>query len=211
MRAPMPDNDSFTAPRPDDALPPTVARAAAALRATVPVRAEWRERVLAEIDSAAREEHPALASIGARRVRTGRGARLVIAWPVAAAAGVILFAAGVLAARMTEAPAPASREGVARSRPADVVRGTTRFVLVAPNARQVALVGDFNLWNPASAPMQRIPGTDEWEVDLPLPAGRHAYAFVVDGDVTADPSAPRTGGDDFGRPNSVVLVSSPRS
>jgi hypothetical protein len=32
------------------------------------------------------------------------------------------------------------------------------------------------------------------------------YAFVVDGDVTADPDAPRAADDDFGSPNSVVLV-----
>ena len=140
-----------------------------------------------------------------------RGGRLLIAWPVAAAAAVVLFAAGALAARVTGARSPAVTPGVATGMTRLAARGTTRFVLVAPNARHVALVGDFNLWNPASAPMQRIAGTDEWEIDLPLPAGRHAYAFVVDGDVTADPSAPRTGGDDFGRPNSVVLVSSPRS
>jgi 1,4-alpha-glucan branching enzyme len=85
--------------------------------------------------------------------------------------------------------------------------GATRFVFVAPNAQHVALVGDFNLWNPANSPMQRIAGTDAWAIDIDLPAGRHVYAFVVDGDVTADPAAPRTAGDDFGRPNSVVLVS----
>jgi hypothetical protein len=34
------------------------------------------------------------------------------------------------------------------------------------------------------------------------------YAFVVDGDVTADPAAPRAADDDFGSTNSVVLVSS---
>jgi hypothetical protein len=48
-----------------------------------------------------------------------------------------------------------------------------------------------------------------WEVQLPLAPGRHVYAFVVDGEVVADPAAPRAADEDFGVPNSVVLVGRP--
>jgi len=180
----------------DTPLDPTLARAVEALRAPVPVRPEWRARI---IDAAARSAH----SVGDSRPR-----QLVLSWPAAAAAAAVLLTAGAALSRTYGRSHPSSPAPIA------LVPATapgTRFVFVAPNAKHVALVGDFNLWDPSRAPMHRIGGTDAWEVDLPLQPGRHAYAFVVDGDVTADPSAPRTAGDDFGRPSSVVLVSSNRS
>jgi 1,4-alpha-glucan branching enzyme len=81
-----------------------------------------------------------------------------------------------------------------------------RFELAAPNASRVALVGSFNEWNPAATPLVRDATTGRWMVSLRLPPGRHVYAFVVDGDVTADPEAPRAADDDFGSTNSVVFV-----
>lgn len=192
MRARMPDDRRTAGESADDMLPPIVARAARSLRADVPVRREWRDQVLADIGRGS----------GAH-ARRG----LLLSWPKALAAALALFVGGgtmvgvVMRARSrTAASAPPSAAAVPRA-------GATRFVFVAPNAQHVSLVGDFNLWNPANSPMRRIAGTDAWAIDIDLPAGRHVYAFVVDGDVTADPAAPRTAGDDFGRPNSVVLVS----
>jgi hypothetical protein len=192
MRARMPDDRRTTGSSPDDSLPPSVARAARSLRREVPMRPEWRARVLADIG----------------QVRHGQRRSLVLSWPKALAAGLALFVAGgaLVATTMrrdtrTAVVAPVSTVATAPK------PGATRFVFVAPNAQHVALVGDFNLWNPSTAPMQRIAGTDAWVIDMNLPSGRHVYAFVVDGDVTADPAAPRTAGDDFGRPNSVILVS----
>lgn len=214
MRGPMPDDRRIGDALSDGALSPTVARAAAALRSAVPVRAEWRAGVMAEIERAARRDDVSFVEAGAGAPAAARRAglaRISLAWPAAIAAAVVVFAAGAVAARLAAGPRPAATTRSATTATRAPGRGTTRFVLVAPNAQHVALVGDFNLWNPESAPMRRLTGTDEWEIDLPLPAGRHAYAFVVDGDVTADPSAPRTAGDDYGRPNSVVLVSSPQS
>jgi hypothetical protein len=66
-------------------------------------------------------------------------------------------------------------------------------------------VGSFNEWNPVATPLARD-ASGKWVVAVQLPRGRHVYAFVVDGDVTADPDAPRAADDDFGSPNSVVLV-----
>jgi 1,4-alpha-glucan branching enzyme len=85
-------------------------------------------------------------------------------------------------------------------------REVVRFELSAPTAARVALVGSFNEWNPVATPLQRDSSTGKWIVSLRLPPGRHVYAFVVDGDVKADPTAPRAADDDFGSANSVVLV-----
>jgi 1,4-alpha-glucan branching enzyme len=90
-------------------------------------------------------------------------------------------------------------------------REVVRFELSAPKASRVALVGSFNEWNPGATPLVRDAATGKWMVSIPLAPGRHVYAFVVDGDVTADPSAPRAADDDFGSSNSVVFVSTPRT
>jgi hypothetical protein len=84
---------------------------------------------------------------------------------------------------------------------------TVQFVLSAPRASRVTLVGDFNEWDVDATPMHMRRGTGLWTVSVPLPTGRHVYAFVVDGDEwVADPSAPRVAVDAFGAPNSVVIV-----
>jgi Carbohydrate-binding module 48 (Isoamylase N-terminal domain) len=86
-------------------------------------------------------------------------------------------------------------------------RDGVKFVLVAPQAARVSLVGDFNSWDPAATPMERTPTGGTWSVIIPLTAGRHEYAFVVDGKQwLPDPSAPLAPVDGLGVPNSVVLV-----
>jgi 1,4-alpha-glucan branching enzyme len=81
-----------------------------------------------------------------------------------------------------------------------------RFSLDAPAATTVSIVGDFNGWNPVALPMRRSADGARWEVDLVLPPGRYSYAFVVDGRLSPDPRAPRAASDDFGMPNSVLMV-----
>jgi Carbohydrate-binding module 48 (Isoamylase N-terminal domain) len=87
---------------------------------------------------------------------------------------------------------------------------THMFVLVAPHASNVALVGDFNNWDASATPMTRTPTGGTWRVALPLHPGRYAYAFVVNTtggtQHVADPSAPLAPEDGLGAPNSVVLV-----
>jgi 1,4-alpha-glucan branching enzyme len=84
--------------------------------------------------------------------------------------------------------------------------GVTQFVLVAPGAHSVALVGDFNDWDLSATKLVRQGGDGVWYVTLPLRPGRYRYAFVVDGTVWRnDPNAVGME-DDFGRPNSVVTI-----
>jgi Glycogen recognition site of AMP-activated protein kinase len=81
---------------------------------------------------------------------------------------------------------------------------TVRFVLVAPEARQVSLAGTFNQWNPQATPLIRAGNV--WTATLTLPAGQHQYAFVVDGARwVPDPGAPAVD-DGFGRRNSVLTL-----
>ncbi|HEY2853298.1 MAG TPA: sigma-70 family RNA polymerase sigma factor [Gemmatimonadaceae bacterium] len=65
-----------------------------------------------------------------------------------------------------------------------VVRGDTvvlaRFALSEPEAKSVALIGDFNRWDPSATPLQRG-ANGNWARTLRLPAGRYDYAFLVDG------------------------------
>ena len=203
---------------PDQDLPEEVAQLAGALRAEVPVRTEWREELLREIEST-----PAPANRGRRPLgRPNAGGRLVLSPLAAAAAALICVAVGAAGAltfiRSTPdgdpivgAPSAAAQleaRTIADARTMGVVGGGTsvRFVIVAPNASRVSVVGNFNGWNPGAAPMERLGGGDAWVRDVVLEPGRHAYAFFVDGAIQVDPSAPRAAEDDFGIPSSALVV-----
>lgn len=80
-----------------------------------------------------------------------------------------------------------------------------KFVLVAPQAARVSVVGDFNAWDVAATPAQRQPdGT--WTTFVSLRPGRHVYSFVVDDQFIRDPDAPHAPDDGFGQNNSVIVV-----
>lgn len=101
-------------------------------------------------------------------------------------------------------------ENSPRSPLTDTVR-VIKFVLVAPHAATVSVVGDFNNWDAQATPMTRTPTGGTWSVAVPLTSGRHVYAFVINGangttQWVADPTAPLAPEDGLGAPNSVVLV-----
>ncbi|MHB1225658.1 MAG: early set domain-containing protein, partial [Gemmatimonadaceae bacterium] len=67
-------------------------------------------------------------------------------------------------------------------------------------------------WPAGATPLRAASAGRVWSVEVPLAAGRHRYAFVVDDDHwVPDPTAPRASGDDFGTPSSVVTVAERRS
>lgn len=115
-------------------------------------------------------------------------------WAAAVAAGVVAVAA----------------LGLLRGRPQhklSVPLEPVQFVLVAPNAESVAVVGDFNDWGLGDSALVATNHQGVWSVTAPVPAGVHRYAFVVNGKQwVADPSAPRSAGDDFGMPSSALVV-----
>ena len=146
--------------------------------------------------------------------------------PLAAAAGIALaaglagFVVGDVARREAVPsvaavgdPAPESLRlasatpGALGATPAAV---PTQFVLDAPRATRVALVGNFNGWDEAATPLIRDPSSGIWTTTVSLAPGRHVYAFVVDGrSLTLDPRAPTAQDPEFGTPSSVVLVGTP--
>ena len=83
-----------------------------------------------------------------------------------------------------------------------------QFVLVAPDAKKVSVVGDFNGWDASHAGYQaQHRGGGVWSVTAPVPVGHHRYSFVVDDSVwVADPTAPRVVDNDYGVPNSAIVV-----
>lgn len=168
----------------DDGMNESVQAAARLLRQEVPVRAVWRDALIERIE--------ADRLIATRRVWTVRP------W-AAVAAGIFLVAIGVIAGRSMRTtdrlPSPVV---AAQATP------TVRFVFVAPRAGKVSVVGDFNQWNPKAMPLRRL-GDGTWVADVPVAPGRYAYAFVVDGRIEVDPSAPRADDGDFGV-NSILMV-----
>lgn len=81
-----------------------------------------------------------------------------------------------------------------------------KFVLTAPQAARVSVVGDFNGWDAAKTPaIREKDGT--WSTYIPLRPGRYVYSFVVDGThFVSDPAAPIAPDDGYGQKNSVVVV-----
>lgn len=75
--------------------------------------------------------------------------------------------------------------------------GGTAFAVWAPNARQVAAVGDFNHWDPKQHVMRQHGGSGVWEVFVPGVAVGALYKFAVTGSdgslvFKTDPYALRT-------------------
>jgi hypothetical protein len=171
----------------DDDLPPSLKDAVDMLRDTPEPRAEWTSSVL---DAAASQPFETVAP-----------ARWSFRPAMAIAASLAFVAFGAAAtysvmSRRVERPPAVASAGAQQ----------VRFSLVAPSAVRVTLVGDFNGWNPAGLPMRRSQNGDAWEVEVGLAPGRYTYAFVVDGHIARDPAAAETAHDDFGAPNSVLLV-----
>ncbi len=79
----------------------------------------------------------------------------------------------------------------------------------AASAKSVSIVGDFNNWDAAVAPLTRFGSNGPWTVTVKVMPGRHLYAFVVDGKLVVDPRAPHTRDLDFGGDASVLMVNTP--
>ena len=129
--------------------------------------------------------------------------------PLVALAAGLLFAVSVAGSLLYVLPV--SPRAVAHT-PARTASGSpiVQFGFVAPQASSVALVGDFNDWDPKATPLHAASTGGVWSVEVPIQPGRHLYAFVVDGTVwRPDPAAPKATGEDFGEPNSALTVADP--
>lgn len=80
------------------------------------------------------------------------------------------------------------------------------FSLYAPEAARVSLAGDFNAWSPDDCPLEKS-SEGTWERAVVLPAGRHEYKFVVDGQWQDDPRCAERAPNPYGGENCVVILS----
>lgn len=169
----------------DDMLTAELERAVRVLQEDVPPNDIWRQQLLHRL--------------GDRETAAAPKSWTIRPW-VALVAGVGCMAVGAVTAVVVTRAEQPPRVAAAPAAP------RVRFTLVAPGATTVSIVGDFNGWTEGALPLKRSADGRTWEIDVPLAPGRYAYAFVVDGRIARDPSAPLATGDDFGSPSSVVMV-----
>ena len=88
---------------------------------------------------------------------------------------------------------------------AKTIKKTEMFQIEAPDAADVALVGDFTDWqkNPVLMKRQKN-GT--WRASVRLEPGEHEYRFLVDGEWCNDTSCRLSRPNPFGASNSVRQV-----
>lgn len=112
-----------------------------------------------------------------------------------------------LAAKMSPRSAPVARSAVSQHSAFSIP--TVDFVLVHESANQVYLVGDFNDWSKKRTPLKRTANRSAWTVSVPLDAGKHEYAFIVDDENgehwVADPLSTKVE-DEFGTESSIVRI-----
>ena len=102
-----------------------------------------------------------------------------------------------------EAPVPAPP---ATAPKVQIIR-EVRVYFYYPKARQVAVTGDFNGWNPDGVPLRAAGKPGLWETTLRLQPGAYSYNFIVDGNyLVPDPNASAQSPDGYGGTNSILLV-----
>lgn len=84
---------------------------------------------------------------------------------------------------------------------------SVEFKLLAPEAKQVFLTGDFNNWEGSSEAYRMRKNKDNvWRKKVKLQPGRYEYQFVVDGQWWTDPENPERQANPYCTENSVLTV-----
>jgi Glycogen recognition site of AMP-activated protein kinase len=170
---------------------------------------EVLQRAVSELRRPVRLD-PAVDQRALEQIRAGAAGRLASssgyrrrAWIAGAA-----IAAGLMLAMVLRHPAePAA---LASSSAVEATGGVRPVYLRldAPASSRVAVVGDFNDWDPAATPLRPTGNAGTWVVELRLKPGRYHYTFLIDGRRwERDPREPPAAGSDFGAPVSVLTVS----
>jgi hypothetical protein len=152
-------------------------------------------------------ERRALDQIRAEPLAASLAGRRWSAWIAGAAiaAGILLVVA--LPDRQRPTAEPVRAVALEQTNAATEAR-PVRLRLAAPASSRVAVVGDFNDWDPAATPLRPAGDGGTWIVELRLKPGRYHYTFLIDGRRWArDPSSPPAAESDFGAPVSVLTVS----
>lgn len=195
-----------------------IERAIAELRTLPAVKADVVARVAVAAMARAAERGDERVELAPEAPTSSRRARRIAVYVGLAAAACLV---GYLARDVVQ-PARSKVDGriasataapvvpVVDGRDADARPLPRQFVFQSRSAHRVALVGDFNGWNPRATPLERAPGSGLWAVTLPVLPGRHSYAFMVDDSVFAlDPRAVTAKDPDLGTTASVIVVGRP--
>lgn len=119
-------------------------------------------------------------------------------WAVQAAAAVLLVVASALVTTMVLTTRGGPEEPTV----------TVRLELRAPEAERVAVVGDWNGWDPSTNQMTDADKDGIWEIEVEVRKDQeYQYQFLVNGERwIPDPEAPMTVEDGFGGENSVLNI-----
>jgi hypothetical protein len=192
--------------RDDDDL--TIRNIARELRQPVPVSSSLDARIMRAVRALPRH---AQATLWSRLTTPRRVTIMPLSWGMLAASVAVfaLLGAAHLYQDVNRAAAPIAKAFFPKPDKAQPSQ-RVQFVLVAPDAKKVAVVGDFNGWDASHIEFQaQHTGGGVWSVTAPVPVGHHRYSFVIDDSVwVADPIAPRASDNDYGLPNSAIVVSS---
>lgn len=82
-----------------------------------------------------------------------------------------------------------------------------KFELMAPEANEVLLTGDFNSWDENGIALRRD-RNGIWRTSMNLNLGRYEYKFIVDGQWWTDPANTESVTNTYGSQNSVITVTS---
>jgi hypothetical protein len=178
------------------------------LRQPVRVSASLDARIMRAVRELPRH---ARASLWSRLTTPRRVTIMPLSWGMLAASLAMFALLGAAHAYQDvhRAAAPIAKALFPKTDKTQPAQQRVQFVLVAPDAKKVAVVGDFNGWDASHAEFQAThTGGGVWSVTARVPVGHHRYSFVVDDSVwVADPIAPRAADNDFGVPNSAIVVS----
>jgi len=132
------------------------------------------ERVVAELEG--RIPRRGLLDFFRRMLAPTRGVRIGQLATVGLTAVVFLTLGVLLAGKITS-----PHQAVLTPVTASAISGQNQvlFVMPAPGAASVSVVGNFNDWE--ATPLTDENGDGIWTANIPLPDGRYEYAFVVDG------------------------------
>lgn len=179
------------------------------LRAPEHLDPSFDARLMDKVRMEARSLHPVNRD-EASWWRTQRVVRFSPLGAIALAAGVSIFVAlstvAVGSRVRSRFDEPRAVGAVGSKPPASDTVNLIRFVFVDSNAHTVELVGDFNEWTKGATRLKPSGAPGVWAVSVALPAGRHEYAFIINGTRwIADPLATKSS-DDFGTESSVIQV-----
>jgi len=197
----------------DDDFDPFIAGIARELRRPVALDARFDERVMSALE-------PRVIPLNVMR-SPRRWYQRTFSLNISQVAGLAAAAAlvGVVAMNVTSPTAPTVASAV-DTRPerepvlqpvAAVTRNASaatpqQFIIIAPGASSVTLVGDFSDWDASRFQMEQVSEDGAWSITIPLTPGRYEYQFEVDGKQRVnDPTRPQSSSD-FGSPNSVITV-----